>query len=216
MLLDKLRQLPSPAGNHGLLKQFANTLAQYEISREDVPELLKIATDAELYQGADRDFFATHYALYALGAFKQVAVCPQIIDYLNHLNAEDEWISSYISVFEMMGEKAIPYLIQACRSIRLELLYVLIESLAKLASVYPVYRDQVLSTFDDILSRVQESWLNKDTITMVENSLLMGWINMLAVEKLETMSEIQRNHQLGQHIVQQIEVVAQEPRFESA
>lgn len=210
MLLDQLQQLPSPAGNYGLLKQFANTLAQYEIGHADVPELLEIATDTELYNGTDREFFATHYAMYALAALKQVNSCPKIIDYLNHLHVEDEWLSSYISVFEMMGEKAIPYLIEACRTIRFELLFVLTESLAKLAILYPTYRDQILSTFDDIFFRVREYSINKNTVTLVENSLLVGWLNMLAVEKLETISEIQRNHQLDQHVVEQIEILAQE------
>lgn len=216
MILEKLRQLPSPAGNHGLLKQFANSLAQYEIGHADVPKLLEIATDTQLYRGTHHEFFATHYALYALGALKQVSACPQLIDHLNHLHAEDEWISSYITIFEMMGENVIPYLIQACRTIRFELLFVLTESLAKLANLYPFFRDQVLGAFDDILFRVQEYSANNSTITLVESSLLMGWLNMRAVEKLNAIREIQRNHQLDQHVVQQIETLAQGRQSELA
>lgn len=215
MLLEKLLQLPSPAGNLDILKQFANTLIRYDIDRADIPELLKIATDAKLYDGTDREFFAMHYALYALGALKQVAICPTIIDHLNCLDAEDEWISSYISVFELMGENAIPYLIQACRFIRAELLFVLTESLAKLANLYPACRTQVLHSFDDILYRMQEYSKHGHTTALVENTLLMSWLNMKAIERIETIREIQSSHHLAQHVTQQIDALAKGHHFES-
>lgn len=215
MLLNQLLQLPSPVGDLELLRRFATSLSRYQIDLHDVPELVSIATDAKLYYGSDREFFAMYYALYALGGLKQVEECPKIVMHLNRMNADDEWISNFIMVFEMMGEQAIPYLIQACRHIKLDLLFVLTESLAKLANHYPVYREQVLQTFDEILFRVKNYIANDDLAISVENSLLIGWLDMKAIERIEVIREIEKTHQMGQHITRQIDALIKDSEIKA-
>lgn len=215
MLLNQLLQLPSPVGNLKLLYRFATSLSQYQIDLHNVPELVSIATDGKLYYGNDREFFAMHYALYALGGLKQVEECPKIIMHINRMNVEDEWISNYIIVFEMMGEKVIPYLIQACRYIKLDLLFVLTESLAKLVNCYPKYRDQVLQTFDEVLFRVKNYIGNDELTVSVENSVLMGWLDMKAIERLEVILEIEKNHKMGPYITQQIDALVNDRQLKS-
>ncbi|WP_353170396.1 hypothetical protein [Acinetobacter rudis] len=215
MLLNQLLQLPSPVGKLELLHQFATSLSQYQIDLKDVPELIAIATDAKLYYGSDREFFSMYYALYALGALKQVEECPKIVMHLNRMNADDEWVSNYIRVFEMMGEQVIPYLIQACRHIKLDLLFVLTESLAKLAIQYPAYREQVLQTFDEILFRVKNYIACDDLSISVESSILIGWLDMKAIERIEVIREIVKSHQMGKHITLQIDALINESQFKA-
>lgn len=215
MLLNKLLQLPSPVGNLSIFNQFANSLNQYEITIKDVNELLYIATNTKLYYGGDREFFATHYALYALGALKQVQHCPVLIQYLNRISSDDEWVSSYVSVFEMMGEQATPYLIQACRYVKLEMLSVLIESLARLAVRYPTQRFDVLQAFDDLYFRVQDDLITNEMTYTVESALLLGWIEMQAVERMEMIREIQKYHRLSDYQDSQINALASEHQLKT-
>lgn len=186
MILEKLLQMPSPAGNKGSLLNFSSQLDQYGISHIDALELLAIATDQRLYYGTHAEFFAMHYALYALGALQYVDACPEILNHLNHLQVdEDEWIESYVVVFEMMGEQAIPYLIQGCKTLNLESIFVLTESLGKLSVKFPDYREQVLFAFDQLMQRVEFCPAQPHALFSAETSLLMGWLDMKAVERID-------------------------------
>lgn len=215
MLLNRLLQLPSPVGNLALFYQFSTSLSQYQIDLKDIQELVSIATDDKLYYGSDREFFAMYYALYAWGALRQVEECPEILAHLNRMNRDDEWISNYINVFEMLGEKVIPYLIEACRYIKFDLLFILTESLAKLSIQYPTYREQILNSFDEVLFRVKSYLDNSEFTAMVESALLTAWLEMKAFERIEIIRKIEKSHKLGQHISCQIDALMKSNSSES-
>lgn len=195
MVLKKLLQLPNPAGNKGSLLHFSSHLDQYGIDHKNAAELLMIATDQQLYYGTHAEFFAMHYALYALGALQSVDACPAILNHLNQLNVdEDEWVDSYIFVFEMMGEQAIPYLIQGCKTVNLESIFVLTESLGKLSGQFPAYREQVLVAFDELLSRIEFCPAQPHALFSGETALLMGWLDMKAVERIDVIRTLDQQN----------------------
>ncbi|TCM66745.1 hypothetical protein EC844_11135 [Acinetobacter calcoaceticus] len=211
MLLNRLLQLPNPAGNLDVLKQFSAHLMRYDISFADAPRLVQIATDQQLYYGNDREFFAMHYALYALGGLQYAEACPMILAQLNQINVhEDEWIDSYVCVFELMGEKAIPYLIQACSTVSLDNVFILTESLGKLVTQHPAYREKVLLAFDYLLARIELSPAPSHGLFSGEISLLMGWLDMKAIERIDVIRKLNRRHKFDQRYVGIIKDIEQE------
>ena len=210
MILEQLLQLPHPVGNTGILQHFSGNLEQHGIGVQDIAYLVDIATSQQLYYGTNDEFFAMQYALYALGALQHTEACPVLLQQLERTQFDDEWIDSYIFVFEMMGEKVIPYLLEACKSISLELIFVLTESLAKLVNKFPTFRQQVLSCFDDILARVRLCSLKSNAWFSGETALLLGWLGMQAVERIDVIRELAHQNKFAKKYLGEIECIEYE------
>ncbi|AOA59165.1 hypothetical protein [Acinetobacter larvae] len=199
MLIQMLLSLPSPAGNPTQLHHFAQSLTSFDITLEDTDELLDIATDTAFYFGVDAEYFAMHYALYALGGLKYVEACPEILSFLHQVNLQDdEWSSSYVFIFEMMGVRTVPYLLQACRTMPLENIFILTESLGKLALKYPDFRSEILLVFDEILERSQLESASSTVSMMLspETAVLIGWLDMKATERIEKIRQLLQHNQV--------------------
>lgn len=211
MILEQLLQLPNPVGNTGILHDFSGNLEQYGIGVEDLTDLVEIATSQQLYHGTNDEFFAMQYALYALGALQHTEACPVLLQQLERIAVdEDEWVDSYVFVFEMMGEKAIPYLLDACKSISLELIFILTESLAKLVNKFPAFRQQVLRCFDDVLARVRLCALKTSALFSGETALLLGWLGMKAVERIDVIRELAQQNKFDRKYLGKIENIEYE------
>lgn len=211
MLLDQLLKLPNPVGNLGIFHHFAENLSRYGIGMKDADNLVDIATSQQLYCGTHQEFFAMQYAMYALGALQYTEACPALLKQLNQIKInEDEWADSYVFVFEMMGEKAIPYLVDACKSLSLELIFILTESLAKLVNKFPSFRQQILNCFDHLVERVRASKLKAHALFSGETSLVIGWLGMQAVERVDAIRQFYKENKVNKHYLGSIADIERE------
>ena len=186
MLLYTLLGLPSPADHPDAFHLFADQLSEYAISEHHLKGLKSIAFNSELQAIGEPEFYAGIYAFYALAKLQQVEACNGLTDHLNQSsNLDHHWVEAYIPAIIMMGEASIHYLIHASKRINIEYLYVYTESLGFLANQYPEYREDVLECFDDLLTRVTMCTLPEHALFSGETALLIGWMEMHAVERMD-------------------------------
>lgn len=100
-LLQKLLQLPSLEENYPRLKKFPTQLEQLGITLADGEELAEIATNKSLLAGTASEFFAVHYALFALGGLRYVEACPKFL--LNFTDLMILMMSGHVA-FQMFSQ----------------------------------------------------------------------------------------------------------------
>lgn len=210
-LLQKLLQLPSLEENYPRLKKFPTQLEQLGITLADAEELAEIATNKSLLAGTASEFFAVHYALFALGGLKYVEACPKIFTQFYRLDdLDDEWTCSFSDVFLIMGEAVIPYLLQGLQTIKLDIVYVFTECLGDLALRFPQYRQEILGALDQLHERFEKTMFNPNALFYGETAVLMAWMDMKAVERIDLIRELNQKGRFDPQYAGSIEEIEYE------
>jgi hypothetical protein len=146
---------------------------QYEllgISREHVPELIRIATDTELLwaEMESPESWAPVHAWRALGQFRSEAAVAPLAQLLKAVE-DDDWIMEELPrVFELIGRPAVGELTKYIRSgTGIFDRAVAAEALKRIADREPEYRSECIAILSEVLSRFEEN-------PPVLNSLLIG------------------------------------------
>jgi hypothetical protein len=136
------------------------------IGPEHVPELTRMATDADLIAQLDREevdeaqAWACEHALKALAQLRAVeAVEPLLAGYVRMIDVHDFWVEELAEVMETLGPGALPALERAFENPEHEhrLRSGLCESFTKIALAHPEARDRVVAFLARMLSEHPET-----------------------------------------------------------
>jgi hypothetical protein len=159
--LDRLLTLGDPFTGRAEWEDYA----ALGITREHVPELIRMAVDPELNEYPDSDsplVWAPIHAWRALGQLGAVEGIGPLLDYAqaNEEREPDDWITEEMPhVFARMGPAAVPPLLAALEDTgRKDLPRLLaLEGLEHLVEEHPEFREQVVSALVRILERAEEN-----------------------------------------------------------
>lgn len=211
ILFEKLLQLPSANGKPEVLMDFAKNFEKYDITLDDAAELIEIATNRKLLDGSEQEFFALHYAIYALGALKYIDACAAFFTQFDRAeDVDDEWSESFSDAFELMGEAVIPTLIEAMKTINLESIYLITEAIGKLAVSYPDYRSDILQALDELHQRFLTTPIKPTAFFKDQTPILMAWMDMKAVERIELIRSLFAQHKFDESYAGPIENIEYE------
>ena len=191
-LLNVLIKLPDPSEDLESFDLFVEKFASYGITENDTQSLIEIVTDKDLFEnGTQQEFFAINYAVYALGALKATSAINELCTQLHRCDIDgDDWSECFEKVFVLMGESAIEPLIAKLGEVSLRVVFPLVIGLAELANQFPAHRQAVLVAFDQLLERFNNEPIFEQTLFEGFTPLLMGWLDMKAVEKIDVIREL--------------------------
>ena len=210
-LFEKLLHLPSASEKPEVLMDFAKNIEKYDITIEDAPELIEIATNKKLLDGSESEFFALHYAIYALGALKYIDACPAFLTQFDRAeDLQDNWSESFTDAFELMGESVIPFLIHAMKIVSLESVFLITECIGKLAVSYPDLRSEILLALDELHQRFLNTPVKATALFKNETPILMAWMDMKAVERIDLIRNLYEQDKFDENYVGSIENIEYE------
>ncbi|MEW4569946.1 hypothetical protein AB1L88_18945 [Tautonia sp. JC769] len=136
------------------------------IGPEHVPELTRMATDADLFAQLDREdvdeaqAWACEHALKAIAQLRAVeAVGPLLADYARMIDVHDFWVEELAEVMETLGPGALPDLERSFEDPANEhrLRSGLCESFTKIALAHPESRERVVAFLTRMLAEHPET-----------------------------------------------------------
>lgn len=167
--------------------QWPNYQTEYGISRADILELIRLATDKDFYLENAKEVYPESYfggpihALRVLGQLKAAQAIESLLEILKSSEWDDDaTLETLPSVFGLIGPEALPFLNRA-----LQVWYgkkydhtagTTIEAIEKIAANHPEARDAVIEI---LLDRLQTPEKNDDSL----NGFLIASLTNLKAEK---------------------------------
>jgi hypothetical protein len=166
--------------------QWPDYAREFGLRREHIPELIRLACDADLNWGDpdSREVWAPVHAWRALGQLRAEASVAPLLAFLKTAEGDEAVGQDFPMVFGMIGSAAIPHIagFLSDRSNSRFSVCTAIEGLKEIAGRHPVCRAECVA----ILARTLE---RAETDQVINGFAISALIDLAAVEVIDTMRE---------------------------
>ncbi|MDX2216705.1 MAG: hypothetical protein SFY66_25800 [Oculatellaceae cyanobacterium bins.114] len=169
------------------VKHWKNYRQKYGLTEADIPELIRMMTDADLWASEEllKGYSVVH-AWRALGQLKAVEAIAPLLSLWDDYE-DDDWLSNEApSVFALIGVDALPILSNALADLSLSewARSAVIDGIEKISNTEPEYRN----TCVEILRRQLEAF--NDNGLIVNGMIVSTLVELKAVETIDLIEQV--------------------------
>lgn len=158
-------------------------VAEYHLTDQHVPALIRMATDPSLYEGTPGQFWGTVHARRALGQLRALDAVNALLDAYEPLGDYDEfWPEEVGRILAMVGPPAIPILTTRISDTQLDPLSraIAIEAIGKIGETFPEFRDECVAI---LMKKLAEHENHKDAWSL-NGEIVCTLMDLKAVESV--------------------------------
>ena len=173
----------------GFGSDWPNYVEEYGLTAEHVSELIRMASDAKLYESVETDSWATVHARRAVGQLRAVEAAGPLLAAMDAFDKYDEFfLIDHPKIFGMIGSGAIPALAsrfeekRPSRSTR----FACAESLEEIAKAHPEAREECIAVLTKHLAKKEDE---DDDDWALNGFVLASLLELKAVESAGVIEE---------------------------